>query len=106
MTSGVIYKYSCDCFQSYIGSTAVNLYIRMSQHMGLSYRTGNSLSRPPKSSIREHTARCGNPINKDNFTVIDREPEEASLRILETLHIKRMKPGINECDTAVPTCIG
>ena len=106
MSSGVVYKYSCDCSQSYIGSTAVNLYIRISQHMGLSYRTGNELSRPPKSSIREHTVRCGNIITKDKFTVIDRESEESSLRILETLHIKRIKPRINECGQAVPTYIG
>ena len=78
----------------------------MNQHMGLSYRTGNILARPPKSSIREHTFICGNPINKEKFTVIDREEEDYSLRILETLHIKRIKPNINECNTAVPTLIG
>ena len=106
MSSGIIYKYSCDCSQSYIGSTAVNFYIRISQHMGLSYRTGNSLSSPPKSSIRDHVRKCGHGINKNNFSVIDKEAEESSLRILESLHIKRIRPKINECSSAVPTFIG
>ena len=106
MSSGVIYKYSCDCSQSYIGSTAVNLYIRISQHMRLSYRTGNALGRPPKSSIREHVSKCGHDIKKENFTTIDKEQEESSLRILESLHIKRIRPRINECNSAVPIYIG
>ena len=100
-----MYKYSCDCSQSYIGSTAVNLYIRISQHMVLSYRTGNALTKPPKSSIRDHTSKCSNRINPENFTIIDRVPEESSLRILESLHIKRIRPRINECNTAVPIYI-
>ena len=106
MSSGVIYKYTCDCSQCYIGSTAVNFYIRISQHRGVSFRTGNVLSKPPKSSIREHVSKCGCSINMNNFSVIDKEAEASSLRILESLHIKRMRPKINECGSAVPTFIG
>ena len=102
MNSGVIYKYTCDCSQSYIGSTAVNLYIRVCQHRGVSFRTGNQLSRPPNSSIRDHCNQCTHPVKKENFSIVDRHPEESSLRILESIHIKKMRPRINECGTAVP----
>ena len=105
MKSDVIYKYTCDCSQSYIGSTTVNLYIRISQHRGLSFRTGKALTRPPNSSIRDHTTICGNIITPDNFSIVDKYPEESGLRILESLYIKRTRPRINECNTAVSLCI-
>ena len=102
MDSGLIYKYTCDCSQSYIGSTTTNLYIRICQHEGNSHRTGAPLTNPSSSSIREHCLRCKSAINRQNFSIVDRHDDEGGLRILESIYIKENKPGINECKTAVP----
>ena len=102
MNSGVIYKYTCDCTQSYIGSTATNLYIRVCQHLGISSRTKENLKKPVNSSIREHCSKkCKTSVKTENFSILDQYPEDHSLRILESIYIKKLNPSINECNAAV-----
>ena len=56
MCSSVVYNYTCGgCNASYIGKTSQNLSIRISEHKGLSYRTGRMLAKPMNSSIRVHS---------------------------------------------------
>ena len=57
MTSNVVYKYSCPkCdFGTYIGSTKRVLKVRVDSHKGVSHRTGNKLTNPEFSNIRDHT---------------------------------------------------
>ena len=106
MNSGVIYKYTCDCTQSYIGSTATNLYIRVCQHLGISSRTKENLKKPVNSSIREHCSKkCKTSVKTENFSILDQYPEDHSLRILESIYIKKLNPSINECNAAVPLYI-
>ena len=106
MESGVIYTYTCDCSQSYIGSTATNLYIRICQHRGISCRTKEMLKKPVNSSIRDHCSKiCKISVNPDNFSIIDRYSRDYDLRILESIYIKKCTPSINECSTAVPLLI-
>ena len=92
MRSNVIYQYTCSCDQLYIGSTSVNLYVRTAQHQGVSHRTGFDLKNPGKSSIRHHYRNCDFTFSENNFSIIYSTPDAESLRILESILIRKMKP--------------
>ena len=102
MRSNVIYRYKCDCAQSYIGSTTVQLFVRSAQHRGISHRTKRPLSRPNISSIRDHCESNDHMFKFDNFSILGNTPNDYDLRILESLMIYSHKPTINECSFAVP----
>ena len=102
--SCVIYKYVCSqCRAEYIGSTIRTLHTRMSEHQGISSRTGHPLSQPPHSSIRLHCEEaCSCLPNRANFSIIDSDSNPTSLRIKESLHIHASKPSLNESNSAFP----
>ena len=101
--SGVIYKYSCAaCQASYVGSAYQRLFSRVAQHQGKSHRTGQMLASPAASSIREHTLACGVPFGIDNFEILCKNNVYPDLRILESLHILRLQPTINDSCSSYP----
>ena len=103
MRSDVIYAYKCDsCPQSYVGSTSVNLFIRSAQHRGVSHRTGRFLAKPVKSSIREHCESEDHRFSYDNFSILDTAQNKLDLRILESIHIKKLRPQMNDMESVVP----
>ena len=69
MKSCVIYSYCCPRCGSgrYIGSTNRPLYMRISEHIGVSFRTGNQLQCPSHSSIRDHALNYWKSVNKEDF---------------------------------------
>ena len=101
--SSVVYAFSCaSCDASYIGSTKRSLHCRVEQHRGRSHRTGMWLSRPDPSAIRSHAENCNCSFSIKDFKVIGRESNVQHLRILESLHIVRNKPVLNDNISAVP----
>ena len=71
MTARAVYKWSCpNCGAHYIDSSSRNLNIRTAEHSGVHYRTGQTLSRPPKSSIRDHAITCNHHIHPDTFNIL------------------------------------
>ena len=70
--SCVIYKYQCDQWSSsYIGETQKQLKYRIFQHKGVSCRTGNRLTCPPNSNIRQHAHDFDHPIKLENFKLVN-----------------------------------
>ena len=106
LQSSVIYQFSCaQCASgSYVGSTTRALHMRIAEHMGRSFRTGKVVQ-SSKSSIRDHVIKCSNVIDKNAFKVIGRESNETHLRMLESLYILRLKPNLNEMQSASPLII-
>ena len=101
--SSVVYSFCCaSCDASYIGSTKRSLHCRVEQHIGRSHRTGMWLSRSDPSAIRSHAEACNSTFSIKDFKVIGRENNIQYLRILESLHIMRDKPVLNENTSAVP----
>ena len=97
LCSSVVYNYTCGgCNASYIGKTSRNLSIRISEHRGLSYRTGRMLTRPMNSSIREHSHEHDHVIKTENFQVLDTSNFDSDLTILESLWIWKKKPTLND----------
>ena len=105
--SSVVYKFCCaSCDAAYVGSTQKSLFCRAQQHAGRSFRTNSLLSSPVESSIRNHCHNeCKINFSIDNFEIIDRESSDFKLRLLESLHINKIKPKLNNMMSAAPLLI-
>ena len=76
--------------------------MRISEHSGLSYRTGKKLSQPPFSAIRDHAISTSHNIQEDSFKILGQENKEINLRMLESLFIGKMKPKLNNSKSCYP----
>ena len=87
--SNLIYRYTCECCKAfYIGKTERQLGMRISEHMGVSVRTGNTLKVQPHSDISDHCKKCQTNVSPDNFTIENSHQSEKGLLILESLYQK------------------
>ena len=104
LRSCIIYNYCCpQCGSEYIGSTARTLGCRISEHKGVSYRTGARLSQPSHSTVRAHSEQCDVRIRDDHFKILDTLPSSnIVLRILESLYIFHKQPKLNDMCSAFP----
>ena len=105
LVSSVIYKYSCGQFSAtYIGETRKQLKVRMSQHKGISFRTGNLLNSVKKSKILDHSLDSGHFTSEINFKILD-SCQPFDLRILESIYIHKIKPSLNDNASSVELAI-
>jgi len=103
MQASLVYKYRCaHCASEYIGSTTRTLHTRVAEHAGKSFRTGALLTSPPQSSIREHSSTCNSPVVLEDFKIVSKVSNFIDLRILESLYIFKMKPVLNDTQSAFP----
>lgn len=92
--SSLIYKYSCSCNATYLGATVRHLNTRISEHLGISHRTGMKITKPSYSSIREHCESNNCIIDANNFEIVtSANPED--IYIAESILIKQQKPNLN-----------
>jgi len=97
LRNSVVYNYSCArCACSYVGSTTRTLGVRIAEHSGRSYRTGAMLAHPSYSSVRAHAESCDVRVHREDFTILGSTSNSIDLRILESLHIFKRKPTLNE----------
>ena len=64
------------------------------EHRRISIRTNNPLQSPPFSAIREHSTATNHSFNHNNFKIIA-TTNQLDSHILESLHIKQLKPSLN-----------
>jgi hypothetical protein len=90
-----IYKYTCEsCNAFYIGKSQRQFKVRVFEHIGKSYHTGNFLGSPVHSEIRDHCRDKDHAMVPSNFVVIDKSRYKNDLLLLESLHQKIKKPSI------------
>ena len=105
LSSSVIYKTCRECSASYIVMTSKQLKIRISQHMGRSFRTGNINSNEINNSkIFEHFEQKDHPIRVEDFKILTSCPNE-DLFILESIYIHKLNPTLNERNSSFDLCI-
>ena len=103
--SSLVYQYSCpSCTYRYVGSTYRNFYMRVNEHSGKSFRTGQRVAKPVCSSILDHSFLCNGNVNFSNFKILGYENSK-KLRILESLYIFKTKPELNDLRSAQPLLI-
>ena len=102
LKSNLVYKYTCErCKAFYIGQTSQQLAARISEHSGISCRTGKVSSCEPKSDVYAHSKLCQVHVVPENFVILDTLPSENGLCILESLHqkIKKTQIGVQQKST-------
>ena len=106
MCASLVYKFSCArCASEYVASTTRTLHTRVAEHAGRSFSTGSILSVPPHSMVRTHSESCGVPVTLDYFRIIGSISSAIDLRILESLHIFKLKPVLNDSQSSYPLSI-
>ena len=103
LQSSLVYKFNCtQSVSEYIGSTMRKLHTRVSEHTGKSFRTGALLTSPPHSNIRAHALSCSSPVTIDNFNILATGNNNIDVRILESLFIYKIRPDLNDSQSAFP----
>ena len=97
LRSNLIYKFSCgSCTASYIGKTYRHFKVRVSEHQGVSPRTGKPVKGTLSTSVRDHMLVCDHKVVHEDFTFLGNESNRYLLELKESLFIKRDKPSVNK----------
>ena len=85
--------------------TTHTLGTRVAEHAGISFRTGIPLTSPPYSAVRDHSDLCSTNVDMNNFKVLANSSIVIDLKILESLHIFKSRPGLNSPLSSYPLLI-
>ena len=101
LKSNVVYKYTCGvCNSAYIGETTRHFKTRVSEHMGISPRTGRP-AKDPKSNIFKHHKDSGHALLESDFSIIS-STQAYDTKILESIIIHVNKPSLNGMTASIP----
>ena len=86
----------CSCCNAiYYGETKRHLFVRASEHLGITPLTQKRVKNPKKSAIIDHILLEGHNATYDDFSILTTESNEFKLHLKESLLIKRDKPELN-----------
>ena len=96
LQSSVVYLFTCaSCRAAYIGKRKRHLMSRIHEHLGRSVRTGQLITNPPHSAIRNHSHTHDHPFNPSDFTVLGSSNYNQDLTIMEALYQHKYNLSIN-----------
>ena len=102
LRSSLCYYYECGgCNSSYVGKTLRHFSARIAEHKGISLRTGQPLSKPPFSAIRDHSLKEDHPICKSQFSILGSQRTDMDLKILESLLTYKLKPDLGNNESSI-----
>ena len=97
LQSNLIYKFSCgSCTASYIGKTYRHFKVRVSEHQGVSPRTGKPVKGTLSTSVRDHMLVCDHKVVHEDFKFLGNESDRYLLELKECLVIKRDRLPLNK----------
>ena len=97
LRSCLIYNFTCgSCNASYIGKTFRHMKVRVSEHQGVSPRTGKHLKGTLSTSVKDHMLDYNHIVAWHDFNVLGRESNHWLVEIRESLFIKRDRPSLNK----------
>ena len=95
LQSNLIYKFSCgSCTASYIGKTYRDFKVRVSEHQGISARTGKPVKGTLFTSVRDHVLACDHKVVHEDFKFLCNVPNRYLLELKESFFIKRERPSL------------
>ena len=96
LQSNFVYKFKCgSCTASYYGKTYKHMKVWISEHQGVSPRTGKRVKGTLSTSVRDHMLNCNHTVAWEDFSIIGRESNHYLLETKESLFIKRDEPSLN-----------
>ncbi len=103
LRSHVVYKYKCQCCGAlYVGQTRRHIHTRISEHMGVSPKTGNKLSVSQMSAVLTHHHFSKHTISDSDFTILTSSNSKFDLEMRESLLISKFKPILNNNISSTP----
>ena len=73
-----------------------NVFVRASEHLGITPLTGKFVKTPKKSAIFDHMLLDGHKASFDNFSILLKESNPFKLQLKESLLISCDKPILNK----------
>ena len=96
LQSNFVYKFKCgSCTASYYGKTYIHMKVRVSNHQGVSPRTGKLVKGTLSTSVRDHMLNCDHTVAWEDFSIIGRESNHYLLETKESIFIKRKSLSLN-----------
>ena len=93
MGSLLCYKFQCSsCNATYYGQTKRYFKVRVSEHMGVSLRTGKSIKSIKNSIAHDHMLVCNNIVSFEDFSVLAKGANDFRMKMLESPLIHRDGP--------------
>ena len=93
--SNIVYSYQCGmCDSTYIGESSRHYHTRVSEHQGVSPRTGKP-STNSRSNIYQHYMDTGHPVKEQNFKILS-STHPWDLCVSESIEIHVQKPDLND----------
>ena len=91
------YKFQCSCCNAtYYGKTKLHFKVRVSQHMGVSARTGKNIKFTTNCAVRDHMLACNNIVYFEEFSVLANGTNDFRIKLRESLLIHRDGPQLNK----------
>ena len=102
LKSHEIYHYTCTrCHSSYVGLAERHTFVRLCDHMGLSWRTNKAIVGVP-TEIKDHLRHCNNDISLEHFKIVANDNNTLNLKIKESLLIKYYQTNLNNNTYSTP----
>ena len=95
------FQYS-SCNATYYGKTKPHFKVRVSEHMGVSARTGKNIKSTKSSAVRDHMLVCNNIVSFEDFSVLANGTNDFRIKLQESLIIHRDGPQLNKTFGSAP----
>ena len=96
LQSNFVYNFKCgSCTASYYGKTYRHLNVGVSEHQGVSPRTGKRVKDTLSTSVRDYMLDCDHTVAWEDFSIIGRLSIQYLSETKERLFIKRDNPALN-----------
>ena len=103
MGSLLCYKFQCSsCNATYYGETKRYFKVRVSEHMGVSPRTGKSIKSIKNSIVRDHMLFCNNIVSFEDFSGLANRTNDFRMKMQESLLIHFDGPQLNKTSESDP----
>ena len=103
MRSLLCYKFQCSsCNATYYGKTKRHFKVRVSEHMGVSARTGKNIKSTKNSAVRDYMLVCNNIVSFENFSLLANGTNDFRTKLQETFLKHRDGPQLNKISESGP----
>ena len=103
MRSLLCCKIQCSsCNATYYGKAKHHFKVRVSEHMGVSARTGKNIKSTKNSAVRDHMLVCNNIVSFEDFSVLANGTNDFRIKLQESLLIHRDGPQLNKTSESAP----
>ena len=97
MRSLLCYKFECsNCNATYYGKTKRHFKVHVSEHMGVSARTGKNIKSTKNSAVRDHMLVCNSIVSFEDFSVLANGTNDFRIELQESLLIHHDGPQLNK----------